>query len=299
MPSGKDPAIRTAALFTVLALGFAVLYWLATVLSRSGVLPFSMEHGDGFFRKSIPGTIVWLLFDCFGPALAAVIALAVCRGRAAVVELGRSIVRWRVPPWLYVAAWFLVVVNLAVVVAGYATHSLQYGPSGLSLGKFVLFFFAMAFFDGPLGEEIGWRGVLLPELMRKVSPLAAASIVGVVWYAWHVPLYAVEGKLRGVFEHLFFLYTCVALSIVFTWFFLKSKGSTFLMIYLHDATNFATFVRFKLFHRLAVTRGPAIAYGAALLVFAILAAIALRRAGQARADTAALQSWSSSSMARG
>lgn len=105
---------ETAAVFTALALGFAVVYWLVVVLSRTGVVPFPMEHGDGFGRKSIPGTIVWLVFSCFGPALAAVIALAACRGRAALVELGRSMVRWRVPPWLY-AAWFLVIVNLGVV----------------------------------------------------------------------------------------------------------------------------------------------------------------------------------------
>jgi membrane protease YdiL (CAAX protease family) len=244
-----------------------------------------MEHSDGFARKSVAGSIVWAIFDCFGPALAAVIALAVCRGREAVVALGRSIVRWRVAPWLYIAAWFLIVANIAVVVTGYATHSLQYGPSGVSLAKFVLFFFVMAFVDGPLGEEIGWRGVLLPELLRKMPPLAAAAVVGVVWYAWHVPLYAADGRLSNAFEHVFFLYTGLALSIIFTWFFLKSNGSVFLMIYLHDATNFSTFVRFKFFHRAAESRAPALAYGAVLLLFAIAAAIGItsryyNRAGQ-------------------
>ncbi len=146
------------------------------------------------------------------------------------------------------AAWVLVIVNLGVVAAGYATHSLRYAASGVSPAKFVLFFFVMALFDGPVGEEIGWRGVLLPELLRTMSPLAAA--VGVVWYAWHVPLSTQpRGGSAARSSTSSFSTPARRCRSSSPWFFLKSRGSVFLMIYLHDATNFATFVRFKLFHR--------------------------------------------------
>jgi CAAX protease family protein len=278
---GKDdnscePALKTAVVFTVLALGFAVVYWIVAVLSRAGTLPFSMEHVD-FGRTSLAGNIVWLVFSNFGPALAAVIALAVCRGRAALAELGRSLVRWRVPPWLYVAAWFNLVLNAAVVAVGYATGTMHFDASAFAPLKFALLFFVMAAIDGPLGEEIGWRGVLLPELMRRMSPLAAALVVGLVWYAWHVPLYAAEDKLPGLGEHVFFLYTCLALSVIMTWFFLKSGASTFLMIYLHDAANYSTFLRATLFPKLANSPWPIAVYAALLFVVALAAAVALVR----------------------
>jgi len=284
MTTRADPALRTTVVFTVLALGFAVIYWIVAVLSRAGTLPFSMEHVD-FGRASLAGNIVWLVFSNFGPALAAVIALAVCRGRAALAELGRSLVRWRVPPWLYVAAWFNLVLNGAVVAVGYATGTLHFDDAAFAPLKFALLFFVMAAIDGPLGEEIGWRGVLLPELMRRMSPLAAALVVGVVWYAWHVPLYAAEDKLPGLGEHIFFLYTCLALSVIMTWFFLKSGASTFLMIYLHDAANYSTFLRAKLFPKLASSPWPIAAYAALLLVLALAAAVALVRN---RADRSAV-----------
>jgi len=140
----------------------------------------------------------------------------------------------------------------------------------------------MAAIDGPLGEEIGWRGVLLPQLMQRVSPLAASLVVGVVWYAWHVPLYAAEDKLPGLGEHVFFLYTCLALSVIFTWFFLKSNASTFLMIYVHDASNYATFLRAKLFPKDATSPWPLAVYAALLLVLACAAAIVLARGNGAR-----------------
>ena len=110
-----------------------------------------------------------------------------------------------------------------------------------------------------------------------MSPLGAAVIVGIVWYVWHVPLYATEDKLMGLGEHAIFLYSCIALSVIMTWFFLKSRGSTFLMIYLHDATNYSTFLRSKLFPKSAATAAPIIVYVVLLLIAALLAAAALAR----------------------
>jgi len=276
MSDTKDPALRTAIVFTVLALGFAAVYWFVVILSRAGTLPFSMEHED-FGRASVPGSVVWLVFSNFGPALAGVIAVATCRGREALADLARSVFRWRVPGWLYVAAWFGLLIQAGIVLAGWATDSIRFDPAAFAPIKFVMLFFVMAAIDGPLGEEIGWRGVLLPELLRKMSPLAAAAIVGVVWYAWHVPLYAAEEKLADFGEHALFLYSCVALSVIFTWFFLKSGGSTFLMIYLHDATNYSTFLRFKLFAKIGSPAALTILYVVLLLIPALLAAAAIAR----------------------
>ncbi len=88
----------------------------------------------------------------------------------------------------------------------------------------LMLFFVMAVIDGPLGEEIGWRGVLLPRAdAPHVAARRRAAIVGVVWYAWHVPLYATDEKLPGSASTLIFLYSCVALSVIMTWFFLKSE----------------------------------------------------------------------------
>lgn len=39
-----------------------------------------------------------------------------------------------------------------------------------------------------LGEEIGWRGFLFPELSRKYSRPKAHIIVGIIWGLWHTPI---------------------------------------------------------------------------------------------------------------
>jgi membrane protease YdiL (CAAX protease family) len=38
-----------------------------------------------------------------------------------------------------------------------------------------------------LGEEIGWRGFLVPELAKRFSFTATAVLSGVIWALWHVP----------------------------------------------------------------------------------------------------------------
>lgn len=41
-----------------------------------------------------------------------------------------------------------------------------------------------------LGEELGWRGYLLPRLRRLLSPRLALLVTGVIWGLWHAPMIA-------------------------------------------------------------------------------------------------------------
>ena len=42
-------------------------------------------------------------------------------------------------------------------------------------------------------EELGWRGIMQPELEKKFSFPIASLITGCVWMLWHVPLWFVVG----------------------------------------------------------------------------------------------------------
>lgn len=38
------------------------------------------------------------------------------------------------------------------------------------------------------GEEIGWRGLLAPQLMRLMNFPMASLTSGVIWFCWHIPI---------------------------------------------------------------------------------------------------------------
>ena len=55
----------------------------------------------------------------------------------------------------------------------------MFGPATLVLAEIIFYGF---------GEEIGWRGFLLPRLERRFGAVAASPIVSLFWAGWHLPL---------------------------------------------------------------------------------------------------------------
>ena len=82
-----------------------------------------------------------------------------------------------------------------VVTAAQAlgTSDLQFNdPSQLYLVVPVFFFVLVL--GGPLGEEPGWRGLLLPTLAERSTFPVAGIVVGIVWAIWHLPLFLIPAR---------------------------------------------------------------------------------------------------------
>ena len=123
-----------------------------------------------------------------------------------------------------------------------------------------------------LGEEIGWRGFLVPELAKRHGFAATALISGLIWALWHWPILLLADYNPGtpVWYYLpLFMLLLPAISFVWTWMRLKS-GSIWPGVMLHAAHN--TFIQ-MFFDPLTVdtprTRYIAGEFGAALLVISI------------------------------
>jgi CAAX protease family protein len=90
-----------------------------------------------------------------------------------------------------------------------------------------------------LGEEIGWRGFLVPELAKRTSFTATALISGSLWAMWHYPILIFADYNAGTptwYSLTCFTVMVVALGFVFAWMRLKS-GSLWTGVLLHASHN--------------------------------------------------------------
>lgn len=92
-----------------------------------------------------------------------------------------------------------------------------------------------------LGEEIGWRGFLVPELNRWIGARGACVFSGVVWALWHMPAILWHGYEGGggtpkVYQIACFTAMVMLSAIVMGWLRLKS-GSVWPSVLVHATHN--------------------------------------------------------------
>jgi membrane protease YdiL (CAAX protease family) len=91
-----------------------------------------------------------------------------------------------------------------------------------------------------LGEEIGWRGLFVPELAKMTNFTKTALISGIVWAAWHMPgIFLLDLNSAGtstVYSAAMFAVMVIGISFPFAWLTLKS-GSLWPAVLLHTTHN--------------------------------------------------------------
>ena len=102
-------------------------------------------------------------------------------------------------------------------------------------------FFVILLTAGPLQEEFGWRGYALPRLQERFNALTSSIILGLLWSAWHLPLFLVYAGTTGTmyYQHpVWVMFIAVTFStIIFTWVFNNTNGSVFSTLLLHTSLN--------------------------------------------------------------
>jgi len=215
-------------------------------------------------------------FAKFGPTIAGLVLTFIVAGQAGLQKLLRGLVQWRVLPNRYLVA-FLLPICIWIVALGIGWASggplLNLNFQIASLGTLALLFATRFFIGGGLGEEIGWRGVLLPTLQQKHGAFAASLIIGVFWGLWHAPLQFIEEDVNVaeaiINTALFTLYT-TALSVIFTWHFNSTGGSILLCAILHATMNATNSYLEIIISNFDDIENAVILYGLTALAFAVL-----------------------------
>jgi uncharacterized protein len=142
-----------------------------------------------------------------------------------------------------------------------------------------------------LGEEIGWRGLFIPELIKNMSFNRAMLVSGGIWTLWHLPLILfADYNLPGIpkwYAVIMFAIMVMGISFIFGWLRLKS-GSLWPAVILHASHNLFVQVIFTpLTIQKAITPYIIDEFGVGLAIAAIILAIFfIRKARELPAATA-------------
>jgi len=215
-----------------LTLGIFLMFFLTWPidLANSGVLPFQVPFA------------VYILIG-YGFVFASLIMTGLTLGKDAIVALLKRFLIWRVG-W----KWYLVVFLLfpitqfsAVVLNAVLTQSTIdfstvfaysiFGPSA----NLPLLILPFLLFDAITnGEEIGWRGYVLPRLQAKYSALVSSVILGVIWGLWHLPKFLAPENNSSF---IWFTVKIITEAVLYTWLYNNTKGSLLLVTLFHATGN--------------------------------------------------------------
>jgi len=125
-----------------------------------------------------------------GPCVAGILLTALIDGRVGLRTLLARLRRWRVGPRWYALALVPVLVTTATFLL-LSLLSSDFRPALLeSNDKTGIVMRAVGpSLIVPLFEEIGWTGFAVPRLLSRHAALRTGLTVGVVWGAWHFPLF--------------------------------------------------------------------------------------------------------------
>jgi membrane protease YdiL (CAAX protease family) len=232
MPSEVSVGRRVG---TYLALTFAFSSVFYFLIIRAGKL----EGGGG----------LWVVGLMWSPAAAAFLASFLTARRLS--EIGW---RWS---WRYAGAAYAIPVLYGLAAYG-ATWALGLGAfpnrsfveklirpgetTGAAIGRYVLVRATLGVVLScitALGEEIGWRGFLVPELARKLPFSRVALASGAIWAFWHYPvlLFAnYHGQTPAWYSLTCFTLLVLGIAFIFAWIRLVS-GSVWPAAILHASHN--------------------------------------------------------------
>lgn len=277
---------KRIAVFLALTVALTAPFWILSWLSVTG----HWQFGGPKVRELFVTGLMW------------------CPGVAAVITCLLTGKPWRELGFELPAGRYLLIAfafPLACIATGYAlvwatglgspdatafadAARKRFPLPGFSVAGAVLFSFAVTASIGvlqetgrSLGEEIGWRGFLVPELLRRHSLPMAAFSSALIWALWHFPLLVPQGsETPMVFAMGCFLVQVVAVGFVCAWL-RERSNSLWPAVVLHSVHNA---LLYAFFDALTVPAGDAgkFAVGetgfACALVYALAAAWFVRDA---------------------
>ncbi len=228
---------RQDSLYEFLLLTFTLtwLSWAAWAVSRSASAANPLARFGG-------GLLLYV--GVFAPSLVAMWLTRRNEGADGLTALLRRVLRVDVGLRWYVFAltYFLAIKLAAVIIYRLIVGDwpqLSEEPWYLMAGGVLISTPAQ------FGEETGWRGYALPRLAARLGYGPACVAVGVIWAAWHLPLFYIPATEMTGQAFIPYALGVTALSVGIGWVYLHTGGSLFLAMLMHSAINNTNIAPFR------------------------------------------------------
>jgi membrane protease YdiL (CAAX protease family) len=182
-----------------------------------------------------------VVYASWTPNIAAFIVLGlVLREKGGISRLLSGWKKWRVGLKWYLVAFSPVVVAL-LAVGIYRVLGGEYSPPDQPVAGQLPLLVLFSVITGATGEELGWRGFLLPRLQTRFGPLVATLLTGAVWALWHLPLWFIPGSVwQESIPYWAFALAIGSSSFLYTWVVNNTGGSLVMASIIHFIFNFVS-----------------------------------------------------------
>lgn len=215
--------MRTLINFFALAFGITWALWLA-----AAALP-----------PTVPGRALLFLPGTVTPALVALWLTVSKDGESGRLALLRRVFTWRVSArWYVFALGYMAAIKFAAACIERALTGEW--PAFGTIPVVLLFLATLVSTPVQAGEELGWRGYALPRMTAMIGLRWSSIILGVIWAAWHLPLFFIPGIDVAGQSFLVYVLDVTALSVAFSYLYERTNGSLLLVMLLHAAVNNTT-----------------------------------------------------------
>ena len=182
-------------------------FGLTFLISWGGIL---MVLGPGAFTgTTVPteGLLPLVFLAMFaGPAVGGLLLMGVVSGKAGFRDLLSRLLTWRVAARWYAVALLAAPLLMLAVLLPLSLTSPEFLP-GIFTSDDKVFLLVIGLAAGlitGLCEELGWTGFVIPRLRLRYGVVTTGLIVGLLWGAWHFPLFS-GGDLSGALSLALFL----------------------------------------------------------------------------------------------
>ena len=212
---------------------FLVFTFLLTYLCH-GALAI-LNHLGIIQLLSFPGQVLYILGGS-SPTIMAFVVVHFYDSEDDKKAFYRSLVDFIQPLFYYAFAILApIVLGLIYLLISFLSGNPAFTQVSSPLLFFVYFFPAIIF--GGI-EEVGWRGFLQERFSNKFNPLILAIIIGLIWGAWHMPMFLIPDLGNTPAGLIPFILQGIIFSMVMTYLYAKTTSIP-LVVFCHAAINAA------------------------------------------------------------